>query len=452
MQTPHNDVRDQIGSPVGRLDRLPVTSFQIFWVTLLGFGYLVETFDNIVFSYLAPAVRSEWKLTIGQIGLVTSAVFVGMLIGAVGGGRLSDRIGRKPVLIGASVFYSLTSLMSALAPNFEVLLASRVLTGVGVQAATGVIMVYVSEMFPRTSRGRFLTAMTFFGFVASPLTAIAALSIAPSGPGAWRWVFALGTVGVLIAVAVALWLPETVRWLTLHGREQHAEAIVGRLEAAATRRGLELPPVVTGDTGAAHASFRELLRPKHARAVVVLGVTFAMLVFCLYGFVSWIPTVLVGRGLTQTDALRIATYISFGPMLAPPVLFVLADRIERKTALLWAAIVGCGAFIVFGATTNAALTIGAGVLVEVALSCASISFYTYIPEVFPTAVRGVGAGVVNGIGRVAGIVSGLAVAALYSALGPAKLYIALGAGLVLMGIIIAIAGPRTTRKSLEVIS
>lgn len=442
------DTLPRAGTPVSRLDRLPTTKFQLFWVAILGLGYLIETFDNIAFGFVAPTIRSEWGLSIGQVGLVSSAVFLGMFVGALGGGRLSDKFGRKPVLIWSSVFYSAASLLSAVAPNYEALVLGRVLTGVGVQAATGVIMVYLSEMFPSASRGRFFTVLTFIGFVASPITSMTALAIVPSGAGAWRWVFALGSVGVLIAIVAAIALPETVRWLTAHGRDEEADRLVARLERAASRRG-PLKPVEADLAAPTRGSVRDLFQPRYARRLVVLGVTFAMLVYCLYGFVAWVPTVLVGRGLEQAEALKIASTISFGSLLAPVLLFTLADRVERKHAILGAGVITGIALIMFGTTDTTTATIVSGFIVQVGLSSLTTSFYTYLPEVFPTSVRGVGAGVVNGAGRLAGIASGVSVAAIYASQGAESLYFALGAGLIAMGCIAGAFGPATTQRPLE---
>ncbi|MER2084138.1 MFS transporter [Rhodococcus erythropolis] len=440
-------------SPVRRLDRLPVTSSHLFWVALLGLAYLIETFDNIAFGFLAPAIRAEWGLSLGQIGLITSAVFVGMLVGAVGGGRLSDAHGRKPVLVWASVFYSAASLMSALAPNIEVLFASRVLTGIGVQAATGVIMVYLTEMFPSHARGRFFSAVSFFGFLASPLASMTALTVVPTGPGAWRWVFALGAVGVVIAVTVAVGLPETVRWLDSHGRQDEALRVVERMEAAASKNN-PLPPAspVEGPIDQENGSIRDLFQHGYARRLVVLASTFAILVYCFYGFVSWVATVLVGRGMPQSEALEIVRNISLGSIFSPLILYTVADRIERKTAILIAGSITGIAMMVFGSTTDRGLTIASGFVVIVGLGALTTSFYMYLPEVFPTAIRGVGAGITAGVGRIAGIVSGVTIAAIYASQGDGPLYMGLGAGLVVMGVITAALGPKTTRRSLEAIS
>lgn len=449
--TPNSAVQPHTITAVQRLDRLPVTPVQIFWVSLLGLGFLIENFDNGVFALLAPAIRDEWGLSLGRIGLITSAVFLGMFVGAVGGGRLSDRYGRKPVLIWSSVFYSAASLMSALAPNFEVLLASRVLTGIGVQATSGAIMVYLSEMFPSASRGRFFSVVTFCGYAASPIASLVALAIVPTGEGAWRWVFALGAVGVVIAVAVAAALPESVRWLVSHGKTEEADVIVDRLEARAGGLG-PLEPALPVPPSAPTNSFRDLLRPEYARRLAVLGISFAITLFCMYGFISWAPTILVDRGLSQSQALAITTAVGLGSLISPLLLFPVVDRIERKTTILVAGSVAGIGMMIFGSAHDALLSTVAGVIVAVGITAMTTSFYTYLPEVFPTAVRGAGAGMINGFGRIAGFASGITVAAVYSSQGSATLYFLLGSGLVVMGVLTAALGPRTTNRSLEVSS
>ena len=440
-----------ISNPVARLDRLRPTSRHFLWIGILGLGYLVETFDNTVFGYLAPAIRAQWGLSIASVGVITSAVFYGMMAGGLIGGRLLDRFGRKPVLIWSSVFYSVTSVFCAVAPNFQALFVGRVLTGFAVQAATGAILVFVSEMYPRLSRGRFFAAVIFFGYVGAPVTSFTAAAIAPSGPSAWRWVFGLGLIGVVIAVAVAAGLPETVRWLSMHGRRPAAVTIVENLETLDRRRG-ELAPVQPVPEPPATGSFRELFKRVYARRLLVVTVTFGAMLFCQYGFAAYLATILVGSGMTQAHALHTASIITLGTLAAAPILFFGADRVERKTAILLEAAVTAAGLVVFGHAQNSTTVIIAGMAVYAGLAALVTSFYNFITEIFPTEVRGVGTGIVNGIGRIAGIISSLAVASMYVRFGVSRLYLILGCIVMAAGAVVFVLGPRTTQRSLETIS
>ncbi|WOC62734.1 MFS transporter [Paenarthrobacter sp. AT5] len=434
------------------MDRLPASKYHAVWVVVLGIAMLIETYDNTVFAFLAPSIRAEWNLTLGQVGVITSAVFVGMMVGAIAGGRLSDRYGRRPVLIWASVLYSAMSLLSAIAPNYEVLTVSRVLTGVGVQAATGVVMVYAGEMFPKLVRGRAFSILLFIGYFGTPLTALTALAIAPTGLGAWRWVFVIGAAGFLIAIAAALWLPETVRWLVMRGRDAQAERIVERLEASVVRSGGTLGDVAPALPATPQGSYRDLLQRHNLKRLIVTALAFCGYIYTAYGFLAWVPTILTDRGMPQAEALGFATVLSFSTVVGPLVMFSFTDKIERKTTLLLTGLLCAASLVVFAFAPNPALSMVAGFGTQLGISMMGAAFYTYIPEIFPTNIRGLGFGVVSGIARVAGIISGLTIAVIYAGLGYQGLYVLLAVVITAAGLLVATLGPRTTNRSLESIS
>ena len=219
---------------VARLDRLPVLKPHILWIALIAINLMIEYYDNGLFIYIAPALQSDADLTTGQIGTIGSAFFVGMLVGALIGGRLADRFGRRTVLVWATVVYSLASLMSAAMPEYSWLLVSRIITGIGVQAATSVLLVYIAEMFPSKSRGRFVAIATIAFTLTAPILGALSLYMLPnSAPGTWRYLFLFGTIGLLIAPAVRLLLPESVRWQVGQGDLDAADKQVADLEGRA---------------------------------------------------------------------------------------------------------------------------------------------------------------------------------------------------------------------------
>lgn len=435
-----------------RLDRLPITRRHIVWTSILGLVFLVEVFDNVVFASLAPAIRNEWGLTIGEIGVLASSVFIGMFVGAVVGGRLSDRFGRRPVLVAACFVFSLGSLGSALAPSWEWLLACRIITGIGVQAAVGVLLVVVSEMFPSAKRGRFFTVLTFIGFAGVPITAFTALTIVPSGPSAWRWVFAIGGVGILVAFLVLRFIPETVRWQLAHNRGAAATRTVLFLEKAAQERGQvlpeprPLPPIQT------EQKLRDLFRGKVLQRLIVMSSAFGIYLFCLVGFQAWIPTILTSRGMTQTAALQFASVVALAALVGPVIIYFFADKVERKVILFVASVIAAAAMLVFAFVGDPVASLIAAFVANMAGTSMTVSFYTYIPEVFPTALRGVGVGAVNGAARVTGFLSGISVAAIYTAWGFQWLYAILACLFLVAGTIILVFGIQTTNRSLEVVN
>lgn len=220
LDTADNTVRMRKSADIpARLDRLPVMAPHIVWISILAINLALEYYDNALFAYTMPAIADSTGLSLGQLGTVSSAFFVGMVAGALAGGWLSDRFGRRQVLVWSTLLYSLGALATAFAPNFEAMILARFVTGVGVQAATSVLLVYVAEMFPSKTRGRFVSILTMGFVVVAPLVALLALVTIPGGgPDTWRHLFIIGSVGLLIAPLVRLVLPESVRWHISRGQ------------------------------------------------------------------------------------------------------------------------------------------------------------------------------------------------------------------------------------------
>lgn len=224
------------------------------------------------------------------------------------------------------------------------------------------------------------------------------------------------------------------------------------LEKAAQDRGKvlpepqPLPPLETRQT------LRDLFRGKVLRRLIVVSSAFGIYIFCLAGFQTWIPTILTDRGMEQTAALQFATIVAMGAIFGPVIIYPLADKVERKVIIFVASVITATAMLAFALVSDPMVSMIAAFVATLAGTSMTVSFYTYIPEVFPTALRGIGVGTANGAARVTGFLSGLSVAAMYTAWGFQWLY-AILAGLYLMaGTIILIFGVRTTNRSLEVVN
>lgn len=433
-----------------RLDRIPVvTGTHRRWAWLLGSLFVFDLVDLNSFAFAAPALRAEWGLSIGGVGAITSAGFVGMFFGAIVGGRLSDRIGRRPVLIGATFFYSLFSLLSAFAVGPWSLGILRVLTGFGLQAMTGVLLVWVSEMFPRSQRGRYQALLLAIGLAGVPIAAWVARLVVPLGEGGWRWIFVIGSLGAIGGLVALRVLPESVRWRAARGVKGGEEEIVAKLEAQAEiRTGQPLPepipdrPVVAGKVS-------ELLRGATLRKTIVASLACVFLILSFYGFSSWVPTLLVERGYTTAQSLTFSSILAIaavpGALLAMPII----DRFERKTVIFGLEVVVAVLLLLFGLIPHSAAILICGFGAAMLMQTGVATLYTYIAEVFPLHLRGLGSGIANGSGRLAGVVGGVLVAGLYSGLGMPAVYIYLAVAALAMGLVMQLFGERTTNRRLE---
>jgi len=439
-------------SPSARLERVPyLARRQIGWVVILSAMYMCDFADIYSLSYAAPAMRETWELSNTELGALWSYTFLGMAFGAVVGGRLSDRFGRRNTMIYSGLLFSLGSIACAVAPNYATFGLLRFVTAAGLQSALGVVLVYVVEMFPRASRGRYLSLVIALGALGMPLIAMAARAIVPLGPESWRWVFAIGAVG-LVPVVLAKFLPESVRWDELRGNRQRAQSLVTEIEREITSRfAIELPDpsLATRDKS---LPVTELFSRKWRRRTLVSSAVMVFVILGFYGFNNWVPTLLVDRGFSVSAALTVSTVISFAPFIGSLAAIPVTDRWQRRWMCLIVCCLIAAGMLVFAFTQNYVVLLGSGFFVSFLLLTNSALLYAYLPEVFPTALRGVGAGVANGAGRVAGIVSGLVIAAIAARFGFGGVFTATAVFMLLAGLILGFFGENTSNRGLDEIN
>ena len=443
----HADHQADAGRLAARLERLPrTTRSHRTWMALLGILFICDLMDTNGLAYAAPAIRAEWGLSVAQIGQLTSYSFLGMVAGGIIGGRLSDRLGRRRVLVWATLVYSVASLLCALAPNLAALGVLRVLTGVGIQAVTGVLIVYVAEMFPGVSRGRCQALMLGIGLLGIPLVASAARLIVPLSPGAWRWLFVLGAIGIIPAVLARFLLPESVRWAAVNGRIDEARATVERLEAQLSG---PLPEIVETTAIHEHKKATDLFARGIRKRTIVATLTLIFGTLGVFGFTGWVPTLLVERGYSTAEALTITTIFSVGPPLGALFAMLLSDRFQRRTTSLVVTAIVAALMLVFAFTDSYWALVISGFGATMLLQTNNAVVYAYLPEVFPTVLRGLGAGFANGFSRLAGFGNAFLIAAVAAAVGFGGVFTLTAVFILLCGVTVGLFGERTRGRRLE---
>ncbi|WP_434664978.1 MFS transporter [Paraburkholderia sp. A3BS-1L] len=441
---------------LARLERLPVMLSHYIWAGLLAANLMLEYYDNAIFAYAIPTIKTHTNLTLEQIGYVTSAFFVGMIAGALVGGMLSDRLGRRSVLVWSTALYSVGALATAFAPGYETILVARVVTGLGVQAATSVLLVYVAEMFPSHTRGRFASIVST-GYVVSGVGAAAlTMYLLPhSGPNGWRHLMLAGSIGLVIAPIARFTLPESVRWYASKGRFACAEKVLEKLEMRALRQGpLAEPQVSAALEAGKQPTLRELLKNTSVRrtiAVLAFGYFGAYLGFYLWG--NWVTYAMVqGLKYSEEDAYYAMFIWNVVYVVTPLLTMYMLDRCERKSMILGAAVFSALSLALLGASTSHWAVMATGSAVSIITGIVLNAYFTYIPETIPTQLRALGSGVVISGGRFGGAVSGVLGAALFSSGGMKSVMLVAGACYIIFTIPVVVFGPRTTNRSLELVT
>ncbi|WP_219472324.1 MFS transporter [Nonomuraea rhizosphaerae] len=443
---------------LARLDRLPLSRPHYLLLLIGGFGYTFDGMDGAVVAFLLPSAREAWGLTDGQLGLIGSATPFGFLFGACIAGLLGDRIGRKKVMMYALAFYAFFSVIAAFAPNYEAFLGSRVLAGAGAGAESAIIAPFLSEFVPAKRRGWFIGALAgffSFGFV---MAALIGRFIVPTMDNGWRVAQLLTAVPVLMLLWWRRSLPESPRFLLQQGREAEAEAVVADMERRVEQATGPLPPVP--ETSAAPPStatpavnlvsaLKFLWSPVMAKRTAVIWLIWFVITFSYYGFFSWIPTLLVGRGITVTKSFEFSIIIYLAQIPGYFSAAWLSERLDRKnTIALYLAGSAVSAFWLSQMDTPVSITV-AGAVLSFFLNGTYAGVYSYTPEVFPTWIRATGTGLSSAFGRVGSILAPTIIGLSAASLGFAGVFGLTTAVLVAGVICVIVFGLSTAGRSLE---
>ena len=389
-----------------RLERLPVCGYHRLLFAIIALAFFFDNLDLAMMTYLLGSIRTEFGLSAAQAGMLGSASFVGMAVGALSSGMLADRFGRKPVFQVSMIIWGVGSYLCSTASNPMELGAYRLLLGIGMGMELPLAQTLMSEFIPARQRGKYLALMDGnwpIAFICAGLMSYYVLSAYT-----WRTMFLLGAVPALFLIVVRRFVPESPRWLESRGRHAEAGAIVERIEQSVMRRmKLEALPEVTPSVAAAEpdASGLRVLwsRAYRSRTLTVWGLWFfALLGF--YGLNTWIGALLQQSGLGVTKSVLYTVYISIGGI--PGFLWAAwaVERWGRKPACVATLVGGACMVFIYGRVAGSspeplALFLSGGMMQFFMFGMWAV-LYTYTPELYPTRARASGCGMASTVGRV----------------------------------------------------
>ena len=447
-----------------RLERLPVTRGLLRRITLISLGGFFEFYDMFLSAYVAPGLVRAHILTTTTAGLFgtqgvagfVAALFAGLFVGTALFGFVADRFGRRTIFTASLLWYSAAAFIMAFQHDAFGLALWRFLSGIGIGVELVTIDTFIAELVPSRVRGRAFAFNQVIQFCAIPFVALLAwllVPISPLGLDGWRWIVLIGCVGAIFVWWIRLGLPESPRWLAIHGREADADAIVARFENEAGR----VPQPIADaedmpDNTEARGSFVEIWRAPYLARTVMLVIFNLFQTVGFYGFSNWVPTLLISQGITITKSLEytfiIAIAAPFGPLLAS----VLADRVERKRLIVVSAIAIAVFGLAFGAARGPLGLIAFGVLVTLANNTMSFSFHAYQAELYPTRIRSMAVGFVYSWSRLSTVFSAFVIAFFLRQFGTGGVFALMASCMGIVALAIAGMGPKTGRRSLEAIS
>jgi putative MFS transporter len=387
--------RSSVDDIVARLERLPTSWWQVRTRIIVGVATFFDAFDALAIASVLPVIVPLWKLTPPQIGFLISAGFLGQLVGALLFGWIAERYGRMTAMVWSIALFALMSLVCALAWDYNSFLVFRTIQGIGLGGEVPVAAVFISELAKAHGRGRFVLLYELVFPIGLVAAALLGLWIVPHL--GWQWMFVVGALPALLALVLRRLLPESPRWLAVHGRMAEAEAAVSLIEAETQKAiGHPLPPpkpmVAAVDKP---ASWADLFGAFYLQRTLVAWVIWFAAYFVNYGLSIWLPTVYRTVFKLPLDvSLRYGLITQAVGLLGTLICALTIDHVGRRP---WFALSFAAAAIALGAlaffpTPTAEQVLTCMTIAYFFVSTINIGVYLYTPELYPTRARAFGVG------------------------------------------------------------
>jgi AAHS family 4-hydroxybenzoate transporter-like MFS transporter len=383
------------------IDERPFGRYQLLVTALCALIVFLDGFDTQAIGYVAPAIIKEFGVSRAALSPVFSASLIGLMLGALIGGPVSDRFGRRPVLLGGMVFFGVMSLLTVMAGSVESLLVLRLLTGLGLGCVMPNAIALTSEYAPERVRSTAVMVM-FCGFSLGAALGGLAAAVLIKDFG-WQSVFVAGGVlPLLAAVAVWIWLPESVRFLVLNGGDKkHIAAIMQKIDPAFAGKGVVFQADEHKET---KFPVKQLFADKRALLTGLLWVVFFMSLMDLYFLSNWLPTVINDAGIPVGSAALITAMLQVGGTVGTLVLGRVFDKVSPFRALSVIYFLAAAFIVAIGVAGTSvgalvATIFGAGFCVI----GGQIGANALAAKSYPTSIRATGVGWSLGIGRIGSV-------------------------------------------------
>jgi AAHS family 3-hydroxyphenylpropionic acid transporter len=334
---------------------------------------MLEGFDIQAMGISMPRIVAEIAVPPDLKGILFAINNVGMVLGALVGGWVADRVGRKPVLVGAVLIFGLFTLATAASHGYITLMAARFIAGLGFGAALPNMMAIASESSPAERRA-FTATLVFCGLPLGGGTVALLDMLLPSGLG-WRTLFVVGgTLPMIVAPALQWVLSETL---------------------GATQRAAPDKRVPT---------WQALFSGGRAAPTLLLWLAFLPTLLILYLLLNWLPSLAKARGFGTSEASVAFNYASAPGAL---VLGWLVDRYGARWPLVLSFLGLIGSLVALGASDNLSNFVSSAGVAGFFLLGANYALYGVAPGYYPTIMRGTGSGASVAVGRVGSIIGPL---------------------------------------------
>ncbi|RLE81820.1 MAG: MFS transporter [Thermoprotei archaeon] len=390
-------------SLVKYLEGAELSRFHYFLLALSFAVYGFTAMNVMLISVSLPKICVEWRLDPVTTGYMLSAGFIGMFIGAISSGYISDTIGRKRTLTIMVAIASVFTALNGVAQDVVSLSLLRLIAGIGLGGTLPIPGVYLSEYPPARYRGRFVgiveTAWVwgvllgiFFGYIVIP-------------EYGWRASFGIALIPLVLLPIILYYMPESIRYLENKGRIQEAVGILKKYGLVKGEIKVEEGAVKVRRLSLSKA-FKSVWSKAYRKRTIVLWALWASLVYTYYGIFLWLPAFYYTKlGYKIVKTLWWVLVVTSAQVPGYYSAALLLDRAGRKPILVTYLTVAGIACLLMATTTEISLILAYSIVISFFNLGAWSALYTYTPELYPTTIRGTGSGLAASIGRIAGILA-----------------------------------------------
>lgn len=382
------------------------SKFSLFHWTLIILGFLIlaiDGYDTAAMGYIAPSVAEDWGIVKQDLGPVLSAALLGLSLGALVAGPISDRVGRKKVLVFSCLFFGLSSLATAYAGSLNSLTLWRFLTGLGLGAAMPNAITLISEYAPQRCRSRAINTM-YCGF---PLGAAGGGAISSWLIPAYGWhsVLLLGAIApLLLTVLLILLLPESVKYMVNRGHDaakikQIAQRFISHNINHITRFYLYEDKLALSKT-----SVGLLFSRPYLVGTLMLWLTYFMGLVIYYVLLSWMPLLMQGLGYQLEQSALLTSLFTLGGTLGILIAGWLMDRWNAHKVVSTGFVISALLIVAMATEDSQIVLLGTFIfLMGITMNGAQSGLQTLAATYYPTHSRATGIAWMQGIGRFGGV-------------------------------------------------
>lgn len=379
----------------GKLTRMQVGVMMTCW-----FINMLDGFDVLAIAFTAPTISAEWQLQPGTLGVVLSAGLVGMALGALFIAPLADRFGRRIIILWCLVVIGTAMVATAAVRTVELLIAMRLITGLGVGGLLASLNSMVAEYAPGRSRN-FAISFLQSGYALGGLAGgvLAAALIPAFG---WQAVFITGGLATLVMIAFVLTLmPESLHFL-VERRPRGALTQVNRILARLGRSPLAELPLLAEKSPP--PGIREIFAPALKRTTLLLWLSFFMSMLTLYFLLLWTPQIIVNAGLPTNQGIIVGAVLNVGGLVGMLLLGYLSERLGLYRLIMFFFLLAAASMVAFALIeASPVVLLVLAFLLGFFTVGGMIGLYSASAQIYPTTLRSTGLGWGIGIGRLGAI-------------------------------------------------